>query len=465
MLEFAGMTRRLWKSENFKTGGNDSELNDAISARERTAEMMNRCEAGDMMARNSMFTLAAMKTLAYNDEEHKEFTRQTLHRLSLHEVGHTLGLSHNMHASTMLSPEELKDADKVAENGMCNSVMEYPAINFTLNPEDLTLYYDDSPGPYDYWVIEYGYSTGIEDLEQEKARLEKILSKSNSPLLQFGNDADDMRGTGQGVNPDVNIYDLSSDPVAYAAERCELVNHLLPKIVSKHSGSGSSFEEVRSAYYSLTGEYAIQLRVMTRQIAGVRYDRSGPANIGDGKPYTPVSLADQKAALEALAKYAFAPDAFEAASTTYNYLQAQRRGFGFFGRAEAPEIHARALSAQRTALAHLLHRNVLRRLTDVSLYGGQYDVASYISDLTDDIFKKDLRTSVNTFRQGLQVAYTESLIKSLDPEQKYDRISRGVIISELKRIEKFERDAPSPDGLTKAHRYHLKFLIDQAWKN
>ncbi len=465
MLEFAGMTRRLWKSENFKTGGNDSELNDAISARERTAEMMNRCEAGDMMARNSMFTLAAMKTLAYNDEEHKEFTRQTLHRLSLHEVGHTLGLSHNMHASTMLSPEELKDADKVAENGMCNSVMEYPAINFTLNPEDLTLYYDDSPGPYDYWVIEYGYSTGIEDLEQEKARLEKILSKSNSPLLQFGNDADDMRGTGQGVNPDVNIYDLSSDPVAYAAERCELVNHLLPQIVSKHSGSESSFEEVRSAYYSLTGEYAIQLRVMTRQIAGVRYDRSGPANIGDGKPYTPVSLADQKAALEALAKYAFAPDAFEAASTTYNYLQAQRRGFGFFGRAEAPEIHARALSAQRTALAHLLHRNVLRRLTDASLYGGQYDVASYISDLTDDIFKKDLRTSVNTFRQGLQIAYTESLIKSLDPEQKYDRISRGVMISELKRIEKFERDAPSPDGLTKAHRYHLKFLIDQAWKN
>ena len=148
-----------------------------------------------------------------------------------------------------------------------------------------------------------------------------------------------MRGSGKGVNPDVNIYDLSSDPVAYASERCELVNHLLPQIVEKHSGLGSSFEEVRSAYYSLTGEYAIQLRVMTRQIAGVRYDRSGPANIGDSKPYTPVSLEDQKAALEALSKYAFAPDAFDAASSTYSYLQAQRRGFGFFGNSETPEIH------------------------------------------------------------------------------------------------------------------------------
>ena len=465
MLEFAGMTRRLWKSETFKTSENSAESNDEKTAREKTAEMMNRCEAGDMMARNSMFTLAAMKTLSYNDEEHIEFTRQTLHRLSLHEVGHTLGLSHNMHGSTMLSPDELKDADKVAENGMCNSVMEYPAINFTLNPEDLTLYYDDSPGPYDYWTIEYGYSTGLTDIAEEKARLEGILSKSNSPLLQFGNDADDMRGSGKGVNPDVNIYDLSNDPVAYASERCELVNHLLPQIVEKHSGLGSSFEEVRSAYYSLTGEYAIQLRVMTRQIAGVRYDRSGPANIGDGKPYTPVSLEDQKAALEALAKYAFAPDAFDAASSTYRYLQAQRRGFGFFGGPETPQIHARVLSAQRAALDHLLHRNVLRRLTDVSLYGGEYDLSSYLGDLTDDIFKTDLRTSVNTFRQGIQIAYTESLINALDPDKKYDRISRGVIISELNRIDKFESGAHSPDALTKAHRSHVKFLIEQAWKD
>jgi hypothetical protein len=465
MLEFAGMTRRLWRSEIFKTNENgENSVNDK-TARQNTAEMMHRCEAGDMMARNSMFTLAAMKTLSYNDKEYAEFTRQTLHRLSLHEVGHTLGLSHNMHASTMLSPDELKDADKVAENGMCNSVMEYPAINFTFNPEDLTLYYDDSPGPYDYWTIEYAYSIGLEDIDEENARLEKILSKSNSPLLQFGNDADDMRGSGKGVNPDVNIYDLSSDPVAYAAERCELVNHLLPQIVEKHSELESSFEEVRSAYYYLTGEYAIQLRVMTRQIAGVRYDRSGPVNIGDGKPYTPVSLADQKAALEALSKYAFAPNAFDAASGTYAYLQAQRRGFGFFGSSETPKIHARVLSAQRAALAHLLHRNVLQRLTDVSLYGGEYDVSSYLVDLTNDIFKTDLRTSVNTFRQGLQVAYTESLISALDLDKKYDRISRGVILSELNRIDKLESEAKSPDALTKAHRFHIKFLINQAWKD
>jgi hypothetical protein len=459
MLEYAGMARRLWKSEVFETAGMH------LSSRQQTAEMINRCNAGDAMVGNTLFSLAAMQVLSFDDGEHDEFIRQTLHRLSLHEVGHTLGLSHNMHASTMLTVDELKDPEVVAVNGMCNSVMEYPAINFALNPEDQTLYYDDSPGPYDYWVIEYGYSVGLDDEEAEDERLEAILSKSTSPLLQFGNDADDMRGAGRGINPDVNIYDLSSDPVAYASERCELVNSLLKGFVDKYSKSGKTFHEVRQAYLTLTGEYAIQLRVMTRQIGGVRYDRAGTDNIGDGKPYTPVSLEDQKKALSALSKYAFAPDAFDAADDSYAYLQAQRRGWEFYGSGEAPRIHSRVLSAQQEALSHLLHYNVLQRLTDSGMYGNEYDVATYMGELTDAVFKYDLRKTVNTFRQQLQISYTESLIKALDPKKNYDRIARSVILSELNRIDILERDAYSPDALTRAHRAHVRHLIDQAWNN
>ena len=96
---------------------------------------------------------------------------------------------------------------KVAENGMCNSVMEYPSINFARNKAEQTRFYDDSPGPYDKWVIEYGYSIRREeeDADAEAARLSAILERSTDPLLQFGNDADDMRSTGRGINPDVNL--------------------------------------------------------------------------------------------------------------------------------------------------------------------------------------------------------------------------------------------------------------------
>ena len=284
------MVRRLWRAEVFSKAGMIEEAMDeeyaeldaemeGRSSRELLVEQMSRCHAGTVMGRNSLSAAAAMRAYNFTDEEHAEFVRQTLHRLVLHEVGHTLGMSHNMHASTMLSPDELKDAAKVAENGMCNSVMEYPSINFARNKAEQTRFYDDSPGPYDKWVIEYGYSVGLdeEDADAEAARLSAILERSTDPLLQFGNDADDMRSTGRGINPDVNIYDLSSDPVAYASERCDLVNDLLPTLVENFAPGVDSHQEVLNAYYALTGEYATQLRIMTRQIGGVRYNRATPS--------------------------------------------------------------------------------------------------------------------------------------------------------------------------------------------
>ena len=423
MLEYGGMVRRLWRAEVFSKAGMieeamdeeyaelDAEL-EGRSSRELLAEQMSRCHAGTVMGRNSLLAAAAMRAYNFTDEEHAEFVRQTLHRLVLHEVGHTLGMSHNMHASTMLSPDELKDAAKVAENGMCNSVMEYPAINFARKKAEQTRFYDDSPGPYDMWVIEYGYSVGLEDADAEASRLSAILERSTDPLLKFGNDADDMRGTGRGINPDVNIYDLSSDPVAYASERCELVNDLLPTLVENFAPGVDSHQEVLNAYYALTGEYATQLRIMTRQIGGVRYNRATPGQLNGAAPYTPVPESDQKAAMKALAKYAFAPDAFEAQADVLAYLQAQRRGFGFFGRNEDPKVHARVASAQKAALAQLVHPSVLMRILDSGLYGNTYDLNEYMRDLTKAIFRDDLRTGVNTYRQNLQLMYVASLDQS-----------------------------------------------------
>lgn len=473
MLEYGGMVGRLWRAEVFSKAGMiedamdeeyaelDAEL-EHRSSREVVAEQMSRCHAGTIMGRNSLLAAAAMRAYNFTDEEHAEFVRQTLHRLVLHEVGHTLGMSHNMHASTMLSPDELKDADVVAVNGMCNSVMEYPAINFARNPEEQTLFYDDSPGPYDKWVIEYGYSEGLEDPQAEENRLAAILERSTDPLLQFGNDADDMRGTGRGINPDVNIYDLSSDPVAYASERCDLVNDLLPSLVENFVSGVDSHQEVLRAYYALTGEYATQLRVMTRQIGGVRYNRATPAQLDGKAPFTPVAEADQKAAMAALRTYAFAPDAFDAQTDVLAYLQSQRRGFGFFGRNEDPRIHARVAGAQFGALAQLVHPNVLMRILDSGLYGNTYDLAEYMEDLTDAVFKADRRTTVNTYRQGLQLMYVRALIASLSEKSRLNSVAQSVVLAQLRAIDRQQRDGVSPDGMTRAHRAHVRHLIEVA---
>lgn len=423
---------------------------------------MHRCDAGNIHAQQTLFGLAALRVRSFDSEEQEKFTRETLHRLVLHEVGHTLGLSHNMAGSTMMSPEALKDADAVNSKGMSNSVMDYPSINFARNKTDQTKFFDDAPGPYDKWVIEYGYSIGLDDEDAEADRLEAILRRSVEADLKFGNDADDMRRPGGGMNPDVNIYDLSSDPVAYASERCELVNDLLPEIISEYGGDDqSSYFEVRRAYLTLTGEYITQLGVMTRQIGGVRYNRAHPSQ-QTGAPLQPVSKADQKAAMAALKKYAFAPDAFDAAASVYGYLQDQRRGFGFFAQPEDPKIHARIISAQKNALNHLLNARVLQRITDAGEYGNTYDLDEYMKDLTDAIFRADLRSSVNTARQQVQIEYVKRLISVLDPTKRYDTIAQSVALATLRNIEREQKSASSPNGLTRAHRSHILFLIEKA---
>ena len=73
------------------------------------------------------------------------------------------------------------------------------------------------------------------------------------------------------------------------------------------------------------------------------------------------------------------PNSFTAPKGLYNYLQKQRRGFGFFAQSEDPKIHALVLSIQKGLLDHLLHKNVLTRLNNSLLYGNEYSVLEMIN--------------------------------------------------------------------------------------
>jgi len=253
-----------------------------------------------MMQEEVFFGNTALSLIDLEGIEKDKFLRESIQRLVLHEVGHTLGLNHNMKGSSIQSVEDLKNMEKMQREGMCNSVMEYPSINFALNKEDQTYYYDDKPGLYDHWVIEYGYSAGLEDEKAEKARLDKILAKSTDPKLVFGNDADDMRSPGKGIDPLVNIYDLSNDPVAYGIDRITLIDtKLMPNLMKKYAKDNQSYTELRSAYLTLQSQKAIQLNIMTRQIGGVYVNRAFGGQATTTAPLTPVPLALQTAEKQA----------------------------------------------------------------------------------------------------------------------------------------------------------------------
>ena len=417
--------------------------------------------AGELKAQ---FT-AGLTTLEATDAspaEIKELHKQFLYYLMLHEMGHTMGLNHNMKASQMLSPSELNNKDITHTKGLQGSVMDYPSVNVAFDRAKQGDYYTVKAGPYDLWAIEFGYTPFSPS--EEAAGLKKILNRSTEPGNTFGNDADDMRSPGGGgIDPRVMINDMSSDMVAYAEERYALVNSLMGKLKEKYSKPGKSYAELRSRYGTLMNQRGQMAQSVSRYIGGVMVDRSFVGQETNSKPFTPVSAAYQKKAMAFLAKNVFAPDAFKNDAALFPYLQMQRRGFGFFGAGEDIKPQGFVLGMQVGIFAHLLSSNTLMRMNNSSLYGNSYTSADLMSDLTNAVFNADLKTNVNLYRLNLQTEFVKGLAAVVSaPVSPYDNASKAAMYNTLKKIKGLMVTAISTDEQTKAHRANLVFLIDKA---
>lgn len=389
-------------------------------------------------------------------EMHKQF----LYYLILHEMGHTLGLNHNMKASQMLSPTEVHDTTITRKIGMIGSVMDYPAINVSANRSKQGDYYTTKVGPYDIWAIEYGYTPF--GAAQEEQGLQRILARSTDPRLTFGNDADDMRGGGNGIDPRTMVNDMSNDMVAYAEERMQLVNTMLGKLKQRYTLSDESYARLRSRYFALLSQRSQMAGAVANYIGGVYVDRSYPGQKPATAPYTPVPVAYQKKAMALLSKHLFAPNAFDADAPLFPYLQPQRRGFGFFGNTEDPKPQNSILSLQMGAIQRILNPVTLTRISSSSLYGNTYSVAEVMSDLSTAIFAADLRTNVNLYRQNLQTEFVRGAAAIANATAGYDNPSRAAALSTLRKIRQQLATAASTNEATRAHRANLVFLIDKA---
>jgi hypothetical protein len=453
MLEYTFLMNRLRVGKGFESSALDY-LDFEKELEKQHHFSKNHCLMASHLHQNMMFGSQMLDMREADKLEKEEFTRQALYMLVLHEVGHTLGLNHNMRASHLHNPTEIHNKELGETIGLTGSVMDYAQVNVSPNPEKQGLYFDVIPGAYDIWAIQFGYST-------DESQLKNLLNQSAKHELAFGNDADDMRASGIGIDPRVMIGDMTSDPVKYATERIQMIQKQMPKLKGKYATTGESYQALLRGYFVMTGEYGIALRVISRQIGGVYVDRTMVGQEGAGKPFSPVSYETQKKAMTALKQYAFSSDAFKLSDDLYNYLQAQRRGFNHYGKNEDPKIHSRILNIQQDLLNQLLHPNVLQRITDAELYGNKYKLSEYLPELTDAIFKEDASSTVNTMRQNLQIEYLERLARGVNSFSPYLHNIKSMLWYELNRIKKMMQNGASPDTATKAHREHIVWLISR----
>lgn len=461
MLEYVFLTSRLKSARIFEEAalpasftGHDSLFAGSPHAREHF------CQAGAHLQQQMMTGAAMLKAQGATDVSVSDMLEDGLRYLIIHEIGHTLGLTHNMRASSTIPLESLPAARLVA-----GSIMDYPALNIAGNGETQGAYSLETPGPYDIWAIAYGYTPA-------EAEASALLARSTEPALAYGNDADDMRAPGRHIDPRVMIGDLSDDPVGWARKHIELVDTALEKLPETFEKTGESYDALRTSYLILTGQRATALNVVSRQIGGVYNNRALIGQDGARPPFEPVPIETQKAALRLIAEELFAPDAFEAGKGVFDRLQAKRRGFEHGGNNEDPRLHERALSVQQGVLTHILHPAVLTRMTDSRRYGGAYPVATYIADLTDTVFEGDLEDNVNTYRQNLQIEYLNRLVgiakgmgvpsfptpSGMSDPVNYDSVARSAALSSIMSIKKSLRRLRGNDE-TRAHQEHLLFLI------
>ncbi len=301
------------------------------------------------------------------------FARDYLRNVVTHEVGHTLGLRHNFHASTIRTRAQLQDAAFTHANGMTGSVMDYTPFNIAAHDERQGEYVMSGLGPYDYWAIEYAYKPmDATSPEAERQELSRIAARGIEPTLTFATDEDADAGP-DGADPEINRFDLGNDPLAYYKKRFALSRELWDRLQTRAMKPDENylvlrrnvergFNEINRAA-PLIAKYVGGMRTSRNHVAFTTTDNSVALASG-GALHVPIDAARQKEALDLLATQLFSVDSFR-----FKPEFIGRLGIDYLDRNDpngsnktAFYLPGRVLAIQTSVLDHLMSEPVAQRI-------------------------------------------------------------------------------------------------------
>ena len=295
--------------------------------------------------------------------EAERFIAAALRNVTMHEVGHAIGLRHNFRASGGVTAAQLRDPAYTARNGVSNSVMEYNAVNLPLDSETVADYFSPTLGPYDYWAIEYGYRQ-FANADEEKAGLARLMAMSETdPALAYATDED-----AQGTDPMVNQRDMGNDPLAFAQRQFKLTRELWARTQKRELPADDDMTVLRRNLQRGFGNMAQALPWVTKYVGGTYTSRT---LAGSGKPlFQPVPAARQREALDVVVA-----EIFSSASFKFEPRFMARLGID---RNERERGTALEFSLPATVLA--LHRGALDSLMTDALAARLADAEARVDD-------------------------------------------------------------------------------------
>lgn len=234
--------------------------------------------------------------------EAQRYIEQSLKDVTMHEVGHALGLRHNFKASTGITRAQLRDPRFTAERGLSNSVMDYNALNVALEGEAVADHHMVTLGAYDYWAIEYGYRDFPADTERQE--LAKIAARADTDkALAYATDEDLFA-----ADPSVNQRDLGDDPLVHAQRQFKLARELWSRSAQRALPADDDMTVNRRNLHRGLNSVSSAVSTLAKHLGGVHGSR---ALAGAQQPLvTPVPLATQRAALDTIVGEVFASASF-----------------------------------------------------------------------------------------------------------------------------------------------------------
>lgn len=318
--------------------------------------------------------------------------------VSSHEVGHTLGLRHNMGASSATPVEKLRDKDFQDKFGHTSSIMDYARFNYVAQPEDGVKTFFPRIGDYDKWAIKWGYSYFDEakSEKEEKAILNEMTKEAyKNRRLWFGTETSPY-------DPRYQTEDIGDNAMRASEYGIKNLKRILPNLMGWSAEKGESYAELEQLYNALTGQFRRYMGHVTKNVGGV-YDTPKTYDV-TGNQFEVVPKAIQKDAVAFLNVQLFA---------TPKWLMDQN----ILAKIN-PENGVESIKGMQDAtLSNLLAGDRLVRLLEASSVNkNNYSVDELLTDLKNGIFS-ELKSSaaIDMYRRNIQKLYIDKVIGLLKP--------------------------------------------------
>ena len=406
---------------------------------------------------------AAINPEARTNQFKDEIMGRLIRFVSSHEVGHTIGLPHNMGSSVAYPVDSLRSAEFTKKNGTAPSIMDYARFNYVAQPEDKGVALMPNIGPYDKYAINWGYRPILnKSAEDEKAILNQwIKEKAGNPVYRFGHQQ--VRNI---IDPSSQTEDLGDDAMKASAYGIKNLQRILPRLEEWTTEDGETYEELKTMYGQVVGQFNRYMGHVSSNIGGV-YEYFKTAD-QDGAVYIHVPKEHQKRALQFVNNELF---------KTPTWLIDEN----IISKTQHSGIIERIRGLQVQTLNRVLKTGRLTRMIENETLNGikAYSLIEMMGDLRKGIWSEVYANkTIDPYRRNLQRAHLDRLDFLLNKakDQKAPKSDRGyfkqtavtinqsdikpVVRGELKRLQRdIKRSIPSARNTIT--RYHLQDAADR----